>query len=409
MSTARAARWNENGGPSVRVAHRPYNTADGRTASATLGAECAAAPARADSRAYLLGMPPDQHPDPAPRLAADPLSGRSVFVAPHRRGKPTDAVLAAGIAAALDEPAGWCPFCAGNERLTPAAVVTAPAAAGAAWHARIIPNRYPIAVDLAAVDLAAVDSAGGGRGAVPGPRAAHGVHDVVIESPRHERTILAVEPAAWREVWELCRRRLAMVADRGDLAWGTIFKNSGPRAGASLEHVHSQLVAVDVVPPVMEAELAAVRDRKDAFANLLADARATGRIVAAAADLVALVPPAPRQPFETWIMPTAPERHFHAAAAERVAALADLTRDLVARLERLVPDSDYNWWLHQAPFCRTAADAARTASWHWHLEILPRVAEVAGFELGTGCHITTMSAADSARLLRDAAGASASG
>jgi hypothetical protein len=84
-------------------------------------------------------------------------------------------------------------------------------------------------------------------------RPAHGVHDVVIEAADHVRSILAVDPAHWRDVWELCRQRLAALADRSDLAWATVFKNSGPRAGASLEHLHSQLIALDFVPPVIEA------------------------------------------------------------------------------------------------------------------------------------------------------------
>jgi UDPglucose--hexose-1-phosphate uridylyltransferase len=119
---------------------------------------------------------------------------------------------------------------------------------------------------------------------------------------------------------------------------------------------------------------------------------------------VALVPPAPRQPYETWIVSEQPEPHLHAAAAEQGAALADLTRDFVGRLERLAPGSHFNWWLHQAPFARSAADARTSAGWHWHLEILPRLSEFAGFELGTGCHITTVSAEDSAQRLRDAVG-----
>jgi UDPglucose--hexose-1-phosphate uridylyltransferase len=149
----------------------------------------------------------------------------------------------------------------------------------------------------------------------------------------------------------------------------------------------------------MRAELAAV-GAADAFGALLRHAGAEGRIVAEAGDLVALVPPAPRQPFETWILPREPEPHFHAAARSRADALADLTRLVVGRLDRLAPGADYNWWLHQAPFARRAPAAG--GRWHWHLEILPRLSGLAGFELGTGCHITTAGAAVSAQRLRDA-------
>ncbi|MGI9178660.1 MAG: galactose-1-phosphate uridylyltransferase [Pirellulales bacterium] len=332
--------------------------------------------------------PTDLH---VPRICLDPLSGRPVFVAPQRGSKPNDAALVAQLGVDPATAHDWCPFCAGNEDRTPPDLARAPVDASAPWQARIVPNRYPITT------IAAAEITPGAEG-----RPAHGVHEVVIESPRHDRSILAVDPAAWRDVWSLCGRRLAMLAAQESLAWATVFKNSGPKAGASLEHVHSQLVALDRVPPTISSELAGCRGGRDPFGVLLAEARAAGRIVAELGGLVVVVPPAPRQPFETWIVTAEPERHFHDTPPARAAALADLTRDMAGRLERVAPGCEYNWWLHQAPFLRAAADMEPTAAWHWHLEILPRLAELAGFELGTGCHITTVTAEESARSLRAA-------
>ena len=326
-----------------------------------------------------------------PRICHDPVSGRPVFVAPQRGGKPDDRALAASLGDSGD-PLGWCPFCAGNESRTPPDVARTPAEVALPWRARIVPNTFPITVPLP-------------RQAGPDePREAGGIHDVVIESPRHDRSILDVDADAWHDVWSLCRQRLAVVASLDSLAWATVFKNSGPKAGASLEHIHSQIVGLDVVPPAIDAEMAAVRRDAATFPRLLEAARRGGRIVAEQGDLVALVPPAPRQPYETWIVATCPEAHFHATSSERVVAIADLTRDLVGRLERIAPGCHYNWWLHQAPFPRSLDDDRIAASWHWHLEIVPRLAEFAGFEIGTGCHITTRSAEESAEMLRDAGG-----
>lgn len=306
-------------------------------------------------------------------------------MAPQRAERPNDADLSGPDAAA--DPAVWCPFCAGNEDRTPAAVLQTPADASVPWRARIVPNRYPVVTDERNAETI-----------VTAVRPARGVHDVVVESSRHDATILALEPAAWRDVWQLCHARLGMIGARRDLAWATVFKNSGPRAGASLEHVHSQLVALDFVPPVIGAELAAAAAEPSGFARLLDEAHRTGRVVAEVGALVALVPPAPRQPFETWILPTTRAAFFHDASPADVAALADLTRAFVERLDRLVPGADYNWWLHQAPFL---AAGAPVAAWHWHLEILPRLASFAGFELGTGCHISTLAPEDAAAMLRD--------
>ena len=330
---------------------------------------------------------PDLFPD-QPQRHHDPLAVRTVFVAPRRAERPIETGIDAMAAGGLLRE---CPFCRGHESLTPPAVLQMPDTADADWHARIIPNRYPVVEETAPRP-----SAAGPADAHASP--AHGVHDVVIESATHERSILAVDPARWRDVWELCRRRLAMLADRSDLAWGTVFKNSGPDAGASLEHLHSQLVALDFVPPVMSAELSAAAVSPDSFSGLIAAAEREGRIVAEADDLVAVVPHAIRQPFETWILPRSAEPWFHATSPTRVAALAALSRDVIARLDRLAPAVNYNWWLHQAPF---PAHGRPPSDWHWHLEILPRLSSFAGFELATGCHISVATPQASARRLRD--------
>ena len=177
-----------------------------------------------------------------PRIHLDPLAARRVFVAPERAGRPGAADLVA-----MSETGVSCPFCSGNESATPPDVLRSPADPSRPWRARIIPNRYPVAMESDPRDDAG--------GAVAPVRPAHGVHDVVVESARHESTILGVQPEEWRDVWHLCRARLEILAARGDLAWATIFKNSGPAAGASLAHVHSQLVGLDFVPPTIRAEL----------------------------------------------------------------------------------------------------------------------------------------------------------
>jgi UDPglucose--hexose-1-phosphate uridylyltransferase len=329
-------------------------------------------------------MPTDRDP----LVYHDAQTGRAVFIAPKRDERPGDADLAASLVAPVGAtPEEWCPFCAGNEDRTPSALLRAPADPSEAWHARIIPNRYPF-----------VEQNLGVRQGARSP--AYGVHDVVIESPRHETSILAIEPAAWGDAWSLVQRRLADLAGHPDLAWGTVFKNSGPRAGASLEHVHSQIVAVDFVPPAVRAEFAAAATRSDPFGDLLTEAAHEGRIVYEVDGLVAFVPAAARQPFETWIVPASREPHFHAASPARATAIARLTQVLVGRLVEIIPGTDFNWWLHEADWGGPLASDSVADRWHWHLEILPRATELAGFELATGCHITALPPIEAAARLR---------
>lgn len=339
-----------------------------------------------------------------PRLRADPLSARPVFIAPDRADRPADIGEPGGHLAPLET----CPFCAGNESLTPPPVLRAPPAdprlpGGGPWRSRIVPNQYPIVHD----HTAAPDRPFAGDSA----DIALGCHDVLVESPDHVASVLEVAPAHWREAWLLCQARLRLLDADPRIAWATVFKNSGAAAGASLVHVHSQIVGLPIVPPAILAELAAVGDpatcppggSADPFAAVIAAAAATGRIVAeSAAGLVALVPPAPRQPFETWILPRAAEAFFAGAPQAAVESLADLTRAFVRRLESLVPGVAYNWWLHQSPFARPAVGPHPGArGYRWHLEIVPRINGLAGFELGTGCHASTHTPEACAAELRD--------
>ena len=114
-----------------------------------------------------------------------------------------------------------------------------------------------------------------------------------------------------------------------------------------------------------------------------------------------------RQPFETWILPREPVAFFSEAAGAHVESLADLTQSYIGRLESLVPGASYNWWLHQPPFPSPRPRAGTAASgpsdrprYRWHLEIVPRINGLAGFELGTGCHVSTHLPEDCAAQLR---------
>jgi UDPglucose--hexose-1-phosphate uridylyltransferase len=172
------------------------------------------------------------------------------------------------------------------------------------------------------------------------------------------------------------------------------------------------LVALDFVPPVIVAKLAGGAGGGDPFEAMIREAELGQRIVATTADLVAVVPPALRQPLETWILPRQPWPWFHTAGPEVTAGLAIFLREVVARIERAAPGAEFNWWLHQAPFsprsdragamprgCR-AWEGDVPAGWRWHVEIMPRISPLAGFELGIGCHISIMSPEESARRLR---------
>lgn len=326
----------------------------------------------------------------APRLCRDPLTDRAVFLAPERGARPIEFADAAGGPGSPGEEQVACPFCHGHENLAPPSVLSLPE--GPEWRARIVPNRYPIVADPGSAAVTGEALPPGG----PLRRAAVGVHDVLIESPEHDTHVEAIAPTTWAIAWQAAHQRLATLAEMPPLRWAMLFKNAGPKAGASLAHVHSQIVGLDFVPPAIQHKHARLREDGSLHSHQLEAAERDRRIWAEDDGLVAFVPSAARQPFETCIMPRAVEPYFHRAPAASVAAIARLTHLYARRLCELTEGGNYNWWLHQAPF----EDHAAATGWHWHLEIMPRLTQLAGFELGTGCHITTMPPHEAAKLLR---------
>jgi UDPglucose--hexose-1-phosphate uridylyltransferase len=180
-----------------------------------------------------------------------------------------------------------------------------------------------------------------------------------------------------------------------------VFKNHGVAAGASMEHGHAQLIALPIGPAGVREELdgaSRYRERtgRCVFCDLLvAERREGSRIVLDDGDVVVLAPWAPRVPHETWLVPARHEAAFEETGDAMLGALARALRETLARLRRALGAPDYNLVLHTAP-----CGAAPRADYHWHLEVLPRLVTLGGFEWGTGVTINTMPPEEAAETLR---------
>jgi UDPglucose--hexose-1-phosphate uridylyltransferase len=346
-----------------------------------------------------------------PELRIDPVVGRRVYIAEDRAARPNDyepspphskgsareeicdhtqpSPLAGSSASQGPSPnifpqeRGTCYFCAGNEYHTPVATATAPGADGR-WQVRVVPNKYP------AVRLDAE------------PDAAFGAHEVIVESPDHVLHMIDLSVEQLAVILKVYRDRLSHFAADARLKHAVLFKNAGYAAGASLEHIHSQLVALPFVPAAVQAELDAAssyydRHRRCVFCDLIArELDADERIVHQADGYVAVCAYAPRQPFETWILPERHAARFDALEDRELAPQAELLLNVLGRLDRASPGAAYNLLLHTGPF-----DAAE-AAFHWHWELVPRLTHEAGLEWGGGVFITPLSPERAAQQLRDA-------
>ena len=179
-------------------------------------------------------------------LRRDPLTGRWVIIASHRNARPNE------FASRPPRPSARlkCPFCAGNEAETPPEIARYPADAGR-WSVRVVPNKYPA---LSPPEAGQVPVAG-----LLHSRAGEGAHEVIIESPRHVASLTELSRDEMRLAVRVYRDRLRRMRDDGRWRYALVFKNVGALAGASLHHIHSQLLATDLIPPEIQDKLQRIR------------------------------------------------------------------------------------------------------------------------------------------------------
>jgi UDPglucose--hexose-1-phosphate uridylyltransferase len=307
-----------------------------------------------------------------PELRKDPILGRWIIIAKERNRRPTDFVIQEQVV-----KGGFCPLCPGNENTTPAEVLaygrnSSQPADTPGWELRVVPNKYPALViegDLNKEGVGIYDKMNG-----------IGAHEVVIESPNHDD--LGRDP----------RFKYVM-----------IFKNSGKEAGASLEHSHSQLVALPILPRMVVSELEGCLSyykykERCIFCDIIRqELREEIRVVTKNEHFITVMPFAPRSPFEMWILPRKHSSSYIRCDDETFVSLAAIFSETMKRLDASLPNVPYNFVLHGAPLHSEPLDY-----FHWHFEIRPKLTTIAGFEWGSGFYINPMPPEDAAVYLREA-------
>jgi UDPglucose--hexose-1-phosphate uridylyltransferase len=331
-----------------------------------------------------------------PELRKDPVVGRWVIIATERARRPSDFATAAAL-----PRSGPCPFCPGNEEDTPREILAgrAPghAADGPGWTYRVVPNKFPalrIEGELDPEGEGLFDRMNG-----------VGAHEVIIETPDHHASLARMSEDEVTDVLWAYRERLADLKKDPRFEYALIFKNHGEAAGASLEHPHSQLIATPIIPIMVREELVGAADyyrRKErcVWCDIVRqERRAQRRVIAERDGFVALAPFAPRFPCETWIVPTRHAAAYEESGLDELRGLAGSLGDFLRRMNRVLGDPAYNFMLHTAPL-----DEPDLAHFHWHLEIIPKLTRVAGFEWGSGFFINPVAPEAAAAALRGAAG-----
>jgi UDPglucose--hexose-1-phosphate uridylyltransferase len=328
-----------------------------------------------------------------PELRKDPIVGRWVVIATERVRRPSDFPRHR-----LVRRGAPCMLCPGHERETPPEVFADRDAAHAArdtpgWRVRVVPSRFPalrIEGELARRGEGIYDLMNG-----------IGAHEVIVESPDHERDLDALSIASVEAALRAYRARIADLRRDDRFRAVLLFKEHGADSAAILGHPHSQLIATPVVPLGVSEELEHARAYHDyrercLFCDILRQETDGGaRLVVESERIVAFSPFAARIPFETWLLPRHHAAAFDAADDAELHDLAGVLRDVLARLARALDDPPYQLVLHSAPF-----GASESPSYHWHFEILPRLGGGVASELGSGLHVNPVPPEDASRLLR---------
>jgi len=295
---------------------------------------------------------------------------------------------------------GFCPICPGNENTTPPEVLVygrnpSNNENSPGWSLRVVPNKYPALViegDVDKVGEGLYDKMNG-----------IGAHEVIIESSVHGDSFAHLPPDQMVQVFWAFRDRIIDLGKDPRFQYVMIFKNEGRAAGASLEHSHSQLVALPILPRMIVSELEGslayyTYKERCVYCDIIRQEIAMDIRVVCQDDLfIALMPFAPRSPFEMWILPRKHSSSYITMDEPSFAALTRIFSESMRRLDACIPNVPYNFVLHTAPLRSDPLD-----HFHWHFEIRPKLTTIAGFEWGSGFYINPMPPEDAAVYLKEA-------
>ncbi|MBI3292688.1 MAG: galactose-1-phosphate uridylyltransferase [Elusimicrobia bacterium] len=329
-----------------------------------------------------------------PELRRDPVEGRWVIISTERGKRPSD------FGKEPEEISDkLCPFCSGNEDKTPPEILAyhnpGRERNKPGWWVRVVPNKFPalqIEGQLNRQGDGMYDKMHG-----------LGAHEVIIETPDHTQELSDLEDKRVEDVIWAYRDRIMDLKKDPRFAYILVFKNRGAAAGASLSHPHSQLIATPVVPKRVQEEVKGAKNyfeykERCVFCDMIKqELNTTTRIVAENDDFLAFEPFASRFPFETWVIPKVHDSDFEDIQKHEAINLSHMLKAILEKIDKVLDQPPFNYILHNSPLREN-----RLPHYHWHIEIMPRLTKVAGFEWGTGFYINPTPPEEAARFLREA-------
>jgi UDPglucose--hexose-1-phosphate uridylyltransferase len=329
-----------------------------------------------------------------PEFRKDPVLGRWVIISTERARRPDEYALPKEERKASNN----CPFCPGNENKTPPEILAYRQNTGRAdspgWKLRVVSNKFPALSIYGEVEREAHGIYDKMKGV--------GAHEVIIETPDHNEEQPDFSLEKMNDVLWSYRERIGELKKDSRFHYVLIFKNRGYAAGASLQHAHSQLIALPIVPKRALEEMAGAKAYYDyrercVFCDIVRqEVEEQARLINTNDRFISICPFASRFPFEITILPRSHSSSFDDSNPEDIKSLALILSDTLKRLDKVLSSPPYNYLLHTSPL-RTGS----ISHYHWHCEIIPTLARVAGFEWGSGFYINPTTPEDAAKYLRE--------
>lgn len=327
-------------------------------------------------------------------IRQDPTTEEWVIIAKERVKRPSDFLRQQ----ARPQPPVFsplCPFCPGNEHETPGETLSYKHRGSQRWRVRAFTNRFPALTPGGSTARREEENFFCYMDGV-------GVHEVIVETPVHNRPLALMEDHEVEDVLRAYWERYNALRRMADIKLIIIFKNHGPGAGTSLEHPHSQLVASPLIPKHIRMRFeVAMRYYDDTgrcvYSDLLTNELASGkRLVMETKQFAVFHPFASHRPLETWVVPKTHRACFGNASAEELASLARVLRLVLLKLYQGLNNPDFNYVIDTAPI-----GDEETEYYLWHLRIIPRLTKIAGFEIGSGIYINPAIPEETAKFMRE--------
>jgi UDPglucose--hexose-1-phosphate uridylyltransferase len=329
-----------------------------------------------------------------PELRRDPITERWIIINTDAPKGPDEYEVEVHV-----KKSGTCAFCTGNEKMTPPEIMAYTRVQrernSPGWTVRVVPNKFPAMQIEGNLDKTGVGMFDMMNGV--------GAHEVIIETPSHEKEIPDRNEGEIQELlWAYRDRILDLRKDRR-FKYILIFKNYGFSAGASLDHPHSQLIALPFVPKRVIGEIEGsekyfgYRERCIYCDMIDQELQEKELTVVENKNFLSFTPFVSRFPYEVCIIPKEHSSDFAEIHAELVNDLASIMKETLWRIKKVLRDTAYNFLLHSTPLDNLIRD-----DFHWHIEIMPRLTRVAGFEWGTGFYINSTPPELAAKTLREA-------